>query len=333
MNPNRIEMMQMTSGYWISKSLYCAAKANVADNLSNGPQPLSVLAEKSNTEPDRLFRILRALAAVGIFKEIESQVFELTPKAEYLKSDHPESLKNTVLMLNDDLFEAWCDLDHAVSTRESAVDKRFGSDFFVNLMQNQQKAIVFDKAMQEIHLGEAQILTKLYDFSKHSTIMDVGGGNGSMMQAILESYPAVKGIVFDLPPVVERAQDLLGNAGLQDRVQIQGGSFFENMTGKADCVFMRHIIHDWDDEKSIQILKNSAQVLEAGQTLLIAEKVVPQGNDFHPVKLLDINMMVIGGKERTENQYSDLLEKSGFKLIKIHYSSEGAVDIVQAQKN
>jgi hypothetical protein len=330
MDELRNEMMQIATGYWLSKAVFCAARADVADQLAAGAKPVAELAATAGVDGESLFRVLRGLASVGIFRETDSGVFALTDKAEFLRDDHPQSMKHFALMVGDDLFEAWGDLYHAVQTGRSAVEKRFGRDFFAEIADDLQKSHVFDRAMQEIHGGETALMLEAYDFSRFGTVLDVGGGNGSTLCGLLKAHPGLRGQLFDLPSVAENARGLIAEAGLGDRVEVLAGSFFDKVRGNADCIVMRHVLHDWSDEECATILRNSRAALAEGGRLLIAEKVITPGNDPGFVKLLDLNMLAIGGKERTEDQYRDLLREAGLELQGVHVTP-GPIDVVEAR--
>jgi len=330
MDELRTEMFQVAVGYWLSKALFCAAKANVADQLEEGPRPVEDLASAAGVDSENLYRVLRALASIGIFEETEPGIMALTKKADYLRGDHPHSMKHFALMVGGDLFDVWCDLDHAVQTGRSAVEKRFGRDFFSEIGKDLQKSMVFDRAMQEIHGGETALMLAHYDFSKHSKLLDVGGGNGSTLAEILLAHGHLSGALFDLPQVVANARQLLANSPVLDRIEFQPGDFFEEVQGDADCIVLRHVLHDWDDEQSTTILENASKSLAKGGSLLIVEKVIRPGNEPSFVKLLDLNMMAIGGKERTELQYRTLLERAGIHLHWIH-ETPGPIDVIEAR--
>jgi SAM-dependent methyltransferase len=330
MDPLRTEMFQVAVGYWLSKALFCAARAGVADELKAGPRPVGELATAARVDAENLYRVLRALASTGIFEETEPGVVGLTPRAEYLREDHPQSMKHFALMVGDDLFDVWCDLYHAVETGQSAVQKRFGRDFFSEIGKDLQKSRVFDRAMQEIHGGETDMMLEHFDFSGCSTVLDVGGGNGSTLRGILEAHPHLRGALFDLPQVVANARRLLEGSGLAGRVELHAGDFFEEIPGRADCIVLRHVLHDWDDERSATILGNARRALDERGSLLIVEKVITPGNEPGFVKLLDLNMMAIGGRERTEAQYRALLEKAGLRLERV-LVTPGPIDVIEGR--
>jgi hypothetical protein len=287
------------------------------------------LAATAAVDEQSLYRVLRGLASVEIFMETEPRVIALTDKAEFLRTDHPQSMKHFALMVGDDLFEAWSDLFDAVQTGKSAVEKRFGRDFFAEIAKDLQKSQLFDRAMQEIHGGETALMLGASDFSRFKTVLDVGGGNGSTLCGLLHAHPGLRGQLFDLPQVAENARGQIAEAGLSERVEILSGDFFKKVEGNADCVVMRHVLHDWSDEESVTILRNSRAALAEGGRLFVAEKVITPGNDPSFAKLLDLNMLAIGGKERTEDEYRDLLQAAGLELLAIHVTP-GPIDLVEA---
>lgn len=330
MDPTRLELIQMASGYWVSKMIFCAARLKIADHMTAGPRTTAQLAASTKCHEESLHRLLRALASLGIFRETRSGTFELTPKAEYLRSDHPQGIRDLADMLNDKLFEAWCDILHSVQTGEGAVQKRFGGDFFsVVLSKDAEAAATFDKAMEQIHGSEVQLMLECYDWKRFTHIVDVGGGSGHTLFAILEHHPKAKGTVFDLPGVVERAKKS-SHASAQ-RCEFAGGSFFEKVPAGGDCYYLRHIVHDWNDEGSIKILQACRAAMSKSSTLLIVEKAIPEGNEPEFAKLLDINMLAIGGKERTLAQYEQLFAKAGLAFYK-HYPTPGPTDLIEARR-
>ena len=330
MDDPRQHIMQMTVGYWLSKAIYCAAKAGVADALVDGPQSVADLATGADVHPENLHRLLRALASVGVFTETSPGHFGNTPASEFLGNDHPQGMRHFALMACDDLYEAWCDLDHALETGGSAVEKRFGGDFFAKISSDPQKVHVFDKAMQEIHGCETDLMLAHHDFARYETVLDVGGGNGSTLHGILAAHPALRGQLFELPQVIEGARDSLQEAGMLDRIELLPGDFFEAVSGQADCIILRHVLHDWSDAESVTILRHARAALQEGGRLLIVEKVITPGNDPDFAKLLDLNMMAIGGKERTESQYQALLEEAGLRLEAVHVLP-GPTDMIEAR--
>jgi len=315
--PHR-KLDQMITGYWASQAIYAAASLGIADLLTTGPQTAEQLATATETNAGALYRLLRALASVGIFAENEQNEFALTPLAEYLRSDVPGSKRALAMMTGDEHFHAWGEILFSIRTGKTAFDKVFEKPFFEYLPEHPDKAQVFDKAMTGIHGRETGEILESYDFSEMKTLLDIGGGNGSNITSILQKYPDMKGTLFDLPHVIERAQPHIEQAGLGDRCELMGGSFFESVPTGADAYFMRHIIHDWNDEKSLLILENCHAAMQENSKLLIVESVIPAGNEPFAGKFLDLVMLMIpGGKERTAEEYRSLFEQAGFELTRI----------------
>lgn len=326
------QLDQMISGYWISQAIYAAAKFNIADHLIDGPKSIEQLAEATSTNADALYRLLRALASVGIFAEGEPRHFALTPLAEPLQSDVPGSKRALALMAGDEQFRTWAEIEYSIQTGKTAFDKAFGKPIFEYLSENPDKARIFDAAMVGIHGRESDIVLSAYDFSGVGVLADIGGGNGSQISQVLNRNSDLKGILFDLPHVIERAKNPIESAGLLDRCELVGGSFFESVPEGADIYLMRHIIHDWDDEKSLTILRNCHQAMSANTKLLIVESVIPPGNDPFGGKFLDLVMLLIpGGKERTAEEYRALLDQAGFELTQV-IPTTSEVSIIEAVK-
>jgi SAM-dependent methyltransferase len=328
MHQDRLEMMQFTTGYWVSKMIYCAARLNIADQLARGPATAADLAAKTQCHPESLYRLLRALASLGIFRETQSGTFALTPKAEYLRSDNKEGIRDCAVMVNEDLYDVWGDILHSVRTGQGVVQKHFGADFFTAVLsKNPEKAATFDRAMEQIHGPELQLMLEFFDWSRFGRIVDVGGGSGQTLFAILDKYPRAQGTLCDLPGVVARAQAARHPAA--SRCEFHGGSFFESVPSGGDCYFLRHIIHDWNDEDSVKVLRVCRAALSPTAALVIVEKAIPDGNEPEFAKILDINMLAIGGKERTLAQYEALFAASGLRLAKLH-RTPGPIDLIEA---
>lgn len=326
------QLDQMITGYWTSQAIYAAAKLGIADLLVDNPQTAAQLASATDTNAGALYRVLRALASIGIFEENEQQEFALTPMAEYLRSDVPGSKRALAMMSGDEQFQCWSEIMYSVKTGKTSFDKVFGQPIFEYLSQHEDKGQIFDQAMMGIHGRETGEIMQAYDFSGIQTLVDVGGGNGSNIAHILQQYPEMQGILFDLPHVVERAQPHIEAAGLSDRCEIVGGNFFEAVPGNADAWFMRHIIHDWDDEKSLTILKNCHTAMPADAKLLVVESVIPAGNEPFAGKFLDLVMLMIpGGKERTAEEYRSLFAEAGFELTRV-IPTESELSIIECVK-
>jgi O-methyltransferase domain/Dimerisation domain len=317
MNPQQ-QIGRMLTGYWVSQALYVAAKLKLADQVKDGPRTAEDLAAATGVHAPSLFRLLRALASVGVFAEDSGHRFGLTPLADCLRSDVTGSQWALAIMNGEEHYRAWGDVLYSIQTGQPAFDRLFGAPVFDHLSHHPQQARIFDAAMVGVHGRETAAMLDAYDFSGVRVLADVGGGNGSLLTAVLKRYTPLQGILFDLPGVAERARANIEAAGLADRCRVVGGSFFETVERGADACLMRHIIHDWDDEKSLRILRNVHAALPDEGKLLLVESVIPPGNGPFFGKLLDLTMLVIpGGKERTEEEYRELFGRAGFRLSRV----------------
>jgi hypothetical protein len=320
----------MLTGYWLSQAIHVAAKLGIADFVRDEPKSAGELARLTDTHPLALHRLLRALASVGIFAADEDGRFGLTDMARCLL-DEPGSQRAVALMLGDEHYASWGQLLYSVATGKPAFNRVCGRPIFEWLSQHPQQAQIFDAAMTGFHGEETQKIIDAYDFGSFKTVVDIGGGNGSVLTAILSRYPNVRGILFDLPGVVERAKVNLDKAGLSERCQTVAGSLFDKIVPGGDCYLMRHIIHDWNDEQSFTILKNVRKAIPPEGRLLIIEMIIPPGNQEHFGKLLDLNMLVVpGGQERTEAKYRALLKQAGF-VVELVLPTRAEVSIIEGR--
>jgi hypothetical protein len=311
------QLLRMTTGYWVSAALYVAAKLGVADLLAEGAQTARQLATKTDTHEQSLFRVLRALASVGVFAEDSDHRFSLTPLAEPLRSA-PGSQRAFVIMMGEECYHSFGDLLGTVRSGETAFNRIYGKAVFPYLQEHPDKAAIFDQAMVGVHGAETIQMLNAYDFTGIATLADIGGGNGSLLCETLQKYPQMRGILFDLPGAIERAKSTLKSKGLEDRCKTISGDFFQSVPGGADAYLLRHIIHDWDDEKATAILRNIRRAISSTGKLLLVESVIPAGNDPSFGKLLDLTMLVMpGGQERTAEEYRRLLDQAGFKMTRI----------------
>lgn len=316
--PSPEALLQMTTGHWISQAIYAAAKLGIADLVKDGPKLCEELAQATEVHPHRLYRLLRALASVGVFREEEDGRFGLTPLAEYLQTGVPGSLRALVIMRSELQYQAWGEVLHSLKTGETAFNRVFGQELFPYLTQHPRAAAVFEEAMTTYTTQVAATVVAAYDFSQFGTLVDVGGGYGTLLTAILQAHPAPRGVLFDLPHVVQAAQQRLAAAGLTERCAIQAGDFFEAVPSGGDAYLVKWIIHDWDDERSIVLLKNCHRAMTRHSKLLVVEAVIPPGNTSFFHKWMDLTMLVmLGGRERTEAEYHALFEAAGFKLTQI----------------
>jgi hypothetical protein len=321
----------MIAGFCTTQMIYAAAKLGLADRLAHGPRTADELAADTGTHPRSLYRLLRALAGAGIFAEGEGGRFAQTPLSECLRGDVPGSQWAMAVVMGEEHYQAWGDLLGTVRTGETAFDRLYGRPLFEYLGERPDKARLFDEAMTAIHGRETQATLDAYDFSGLGVVADVGGGNGSNLAGLLGRHPRMRGILFDLPHVVERAAEHLRRAGLSGRCEVVAGTFFGAIPGGADAYFLRHVLHDWDDERATALLRNVRRAMGPRSRLLVVEGVIPTGNGPSFGKLMDLNMMVVpGGVERTAPEYRRLFEAAGFRLTNIVPTSAG-VDVVEGE--
>ena len=315
-NP-RQQLVQMITSYWTAQSIHVAAKLKLADLVNDGPKTAAQLAQLTKTHPQALYRLLRALASVGIFSEEADGRFSMTPMGECLRDVHG-SMYAVAMMMGDEHYHSWGELLYSIQTGKPAFDHLYGKPVFDWLSEHAEQAKIFDAAMTGFHGPETQAMIDAYDYAGVNTLVDIGGGNGTVLSAVLKKNPAVKGILYDLPGVIDRANKNLADAGLTSRCQTIGGSFFDAAPPGGDAYQMRHIIHDWTDEQCHTILGHIRKVIPATGRLLVIEMVIKPGNVPQPAKWLDLNMMVIpGGRERTEVEYRDMYAKAGFRLERV----------------
>ncbi len=327
--PPPLQMLQVMSGFWISRCVYILAKLGIADLLKDGPKNAEELAAATDAHAPSLYRVLRALAAVDVLTQSADHRFGNTPMSETL-IDGPGSLRWFAMTeLGEEHYPAWGELLHSVRTGKIAFDQAFGEPVWEFFGKNTENARIFNNAMSGMTAQAEAALHAAYKFEGIKTIMDVGGGHGGFITSILERNPAMRGILFDSPQVIEGAQPKLEAAGITDRCQIVGGNFFESVPEGADAITMKWIIHDWNDDQSIAIMKNCHRALPANGKLILVEAVVPPGDEMHFAKFIDLNMLVMtGGKERTEAEFRQLFEASGFKLSRI-VPSESPFSVIE----
>jgi hypothetical protein len=312
-------VLQMIVGFWVSRAIYVAAKLGLADLVKDRPKTADELARLTGTHAPSLYRVLRALAGVGVFADDGQGRFAQTPLSETLRSDTPGSLRAMAMVeLGQEHFPAWGNLMHSVKTGEIAFDNLFNQNAWEYYAQNPEEASNFNKSMKGLTEMINGAVLSAYDFSGVNKLVDVAGGTGGLISAILSIHPQMRGVLFDLPHVIAEAGPQLDAAGVRGRCETGSGDFFESVPAGGDAYVMKWIIHDWDDAKSTVILENISKAMNENGKLLLIESVVPEGNQPDLSKFLDLDMMVMtGGRERTEAEFNSLLAASGFKLRRV----------------
>ena len=328
-------LFQMVVGKWISQAVGTVVEIGVADQLAKGARRCSALAREAGVSEDGLYRLLRALASLGIFAEGSNRRFKLTPMGQLLRSDHPQSLAGYARFTAHDItWRPWGRLGYSVKSGLPAFDDVFGAPVFEYLSRNPEAAAVFDDAMTSISATEARATSEAYDFQGIETLMDVAGGHGLLLATVLRRHKRMRGVLFDLPHVVAGAAATFTRAGITGRVRVESGDFFKELPSGADAIVMKHIIHDWDDDSATRILQTCHRALGPRGKVLIVDPVVPQGNAPHYGKLLDLEMLVLTprGRERTKTEFATLLRGAGFRLSRV-VPTEGPLSVVEAVKS
>jgi hypothetical protein len=326
------QLFRMMSGYWSSQAVYVAAKLRIADHLGSAAMTAAELAERAGAHEPSLYRLLRALASVGVFVEDDGGRFGATPLSDCLRSDAANSQLSAVLMMVGQFYEAWGSLLENIRTGDPAFKIQNGILLFDHMAANPAEAEVFDAAMTALNDRKTTAFLDAYDLSDSEAIADIGGGNGSALIRILERYPSMTGILFDLPAVVDRARPSLEEAGVSNRCRIIGGSFLEQVPSGANAYLLRHIIHNWDDEHSAAILGNIQEAMPEESKLLVIERIIPPGSEPSYSKWADLNMMVLhGGLERTVEEFKRLFASAGFRLARI-VSTSADICVIEGSK-
>jgi hypothetical protein len=290
----------MISGYRTTQMIAVVAKLGIADLLKDGPKGVEELAQATHTHAPSLYRLLRAVASLGIFAEDDQRRFGLTALAEPLQNDVPGSLRAMATFAGESWrWQAWGHLLQSVQTGETAFHQTYGMGWFDYLAQHPEASAVFNAAMATSERHHAVMAA--YDFSTIDTLVDVGGGTGRLLAAILQANPQLHGVLCNTPQVTACAQALLKDAGVADRCEIVAGDVFAGLPSGGDAYLLSLVIHDWEDAPAITLLEHCHGAMHEQGKLLLVEQVVPSGNDPSLSKLLDITMLVeAGGRERTE---------------------------------
>jgi len=321
--PPQAVLYQIATGHYFSRALFLAARLGIADLLADGPRHFSQLAESTGMHAPSLNRVLRLIASIGVFEERENGQFALTPTGDSLRAGVPGSSRAMVLLFGGDrIQDAWRDLEYAVRTGDPVFRKRGITDPFAEMAKDPEAAANFDAAMADFTKIAALAVAAVYDFAPIRTVVDVGGGNGALLIGILKAHPHLRGIVYDQPHVVARAKPQIAEGGLAARCEAVGGDFFKNVPPGADAYMLKHVIHDWNDDDSLTILRNCRDAMAENGKLLIVENVYPPRIDqsvaSRGAAANDVNMLVnTGGRQRSEAEFRALYQAAGFALTRI----------------
>lgn len=332
LTPAPAAMMEMIIATWTSQAITVAAQLGVADALATGPLPIDELAARVGADADALRRLLRALISRGIFRHCRDGRYELNSLANTLRSNAPVSMAWAAQFYGSrEQRERWTLLVDSVRTGDSVVPALHGKESFDYFAEQPEHADLFNQTMTSISELTTAPVVAGYDFSAYPTIVDVGGGHGPLLAAILAAAPASRGVLYDLPRVVASAPTLLRENNVADRVRIVEGSFFDSVPGGGDAYVLKNIIHDWPDEKALQILRNVHAAAGPRATLLLVEMVIPKhGRDF-PGKWVDLEMLLnLAARERTAAEYRNLLSQAGFRMTRV-VQTASPLSVVEAR--
>ncbi|WP_432283604.1 methyltransferase [Aminobacter sp. BA135] len=313
------DLMQMVNGYQVSQAICVAATLGIADQLVSGPRSSDDLAAATGSHPQALYRLLRALASVGVLHEGATRQFSLTMLGSGLRSDAEQSVAPWARMVGRAYYRAaWGELLHSIRTGENAFAHAHGTGVWQYRIDHPEESLIFDRAMSSFVPAVAAAALAAYDFGRFDVVMDVGGGQGALLAAILARNPSQRGILFDQPMVVEGSGAVLSAASVADRCEVVGGDFFAAVPEGADAHVMKWILHDWDDERSITVLKSCRRAIRPDGTLVVLEAVLAPPNEGPGAKFADLNMLAVpGGEERTKDQFARLYAASGFRLTRV----------------
>jgi len=314
----RATLFRLIWGFVLSQALYATAKLGVADVMPRGESvPVDDIAARVGVDADALHRILRALAAEGLFVEGLPGAFTLTETGELLRDDVDGTMRYLSIMNAEQLYPIWSHVLETVQEGAPAAERVWGTSHFDWLAEQPEAAEIFNRAMQGAAAARVAALLEL-DWSAVRTVVDVGGGTGGVLLRLLGHEPHLRGVLFDLPRVGDEAQAAIAAAGLDDRCEFVGGTFFETVPEGGDVYVLGQILHDWNDVDSTRILQACRRATADGSRLLVLEQIVPDGNEPHPSKLLDLHMLVVlGGRQRSEAEFRQLLASGGFRLQRI----------------
>jgi len=331
LSPDRVAIRLLT-GMWAMQAAASAARLGIPDIIGDGAKTPDEVAKAAGTHPGATRRLLRGLASLGVFSREDGERYRVTDVGRFLRSDTPGSLKDMFIGESDTVhWRSWERLDDAVRTGDPRPKAVFGTPAFDYYGAHPEEGAQFGKAMENVSKFAATAVLGAYDFSGARTIMDVGGGNGSMTIAILERTPEVRGLVVDLPYIEGPARERIRAAGLESRMRFEPVNFFERVPQGADVHMLKFILHDWNDEESVQILKNCRAAIAPDGRLVAVEMVVPEQIQPDFVHVMDLNMLVMtGGLERTAKEYETLFAKAGFRLSRV-VPTESPFSVIEAR--
>jgi SAM-dependent methyltransferase len=325
-------LIQLSTGYMVSTALYVAVRLKIADRLAGGPRSAADLARETQTNEDALYRVLRLLASVGVFEEGQSRTFSQNEVSSLVRSDVPGSMHPMGLWIADPFhLRVYADAMHSVATGRPAVEKTVGMPVFEYFPTDPALSEIFNDAMTSFSASVIPAALDAYDFSGIDTLVDVAGGHGQVLLSILERYPAMKGVLADLEHVLAGARPRIRERGLEQRCRTEAIDFFKAVPAGGDAYIMKHIIHDWDDDRSVQILQNIRKVMRPGGRVILLDSVLLPANQPDFGKIIDLEMLLMpGGRERTEEEFNALFARAGFTEMRV-VPTESPLSVIEAR--
>jgi hypothetical protein len=310
-------LRRLVNGYQVSQAIHVAATLTVADLLRDGPRVSDDLAAATASHPDALYRLLRALASIGVFHEDAGRRFSLTALGECLCRDAPEPVAGWAVNVGRPYHrDAWGALLYSVRRGENAMRHVTGMDAWEYRVRHPEEGAIFDRAMTDLSRRAHRPVLEAYDFSRFSVVVDVGGGQGALLAAVLAASPALRGVLFDQPSVVAGARVVLERAGVEDRCTVVGGDFFAGVPEGADAYLMRAVLNCWEDDEAVAVLRSCRRAIADDGALLVIERDLGEPNEQPAAKFSDLTMLVLpGGRERTLDEYGTLFQRAGFELV------------------
>jgi len=322
--PAHFGILQIVNGAYVAGAVSCLAQFGIPDLLEDGAKSAEELAVETGAQPEALYRLMRATACVGVLAEASDKKFSQTPMSAVLRTNAKPSLRGLAIMTGREWHErGWSKLEYCVRTGKQAIDEIYGMTIFEYLKQNPEESRIFDEAMTGLSSIDGPAVADGYNFTGIHNIVDVAGGRGLLLAMLLERNAHLKGTLYEVPHVLEGAKTGPLKPYM-DRCTLTSGDMFSSVPAGADAYIMKHIIHDWPDDACIKILSACRQGVNPGGKLLVVDSVIQPGNDFSPGKFLDLQMLIFpGGRERTEREFRELLEASGWKLSRIIPTAAG----------
>ena len=326
-------LFQLGTGHFIASALQVVVRLGIPALIGDDTRTAAELARATGVQEDPLYRVLRALASVGLFDETAPRTFALTDDGQALRPGVPGSMHDMALWVTSPLhFRVYGELMHSVRTGQPAVEKVTGVPAFEYFRRDPELSEIFNNAMTAFSQSVIPAALEAYDFSGINTLVDVAGGHGAVLTAILEKYPNMRGILFDVDHVIEGAKARIQARGLASRCQTEVGNFFEKVPAGGDAYIMKHIIHDWDNERALVILRNIRTAMgERRGRVILLEAVLQPGNAPDLGKVIDLEMLVMpGGRERTAEEFESLFTRAGFELTKI-VPTKSPLSVIEAR--